>query len=296
MKLNSAFLFTASAAIIWGATAPIMKLTLTQVPVFSLVFIRISIAALILLIFVHKKLEIKKKDIFMFIWAALTGVSFNLTFFFLGLKLTEAITASFLVASVPILTILAAHFYLREKLSFSLISSSIIALVGIIIIIGKPLGSFTLTQTIGNMLLLIATFSWVVHEIIAKKLLTSYSADVLTFYLMAIGSITLMPLFIWEYISNPNWTSQINLMGIAGIVYGIIFASLIAYWFWQKGLSLMPAGQAAFFFYLDPVSGTILSIILLGEKLTPQLLIGGLLIATAVLLVEQKRRAHPLHR
>ena len=109
----------------------------------------------------------------MFIWAALTGVSFNLTFFFLGLKLTEAITASFLVASVPILTILAAHFYLREKLSFSLISSSIIALVGIIIIIGKPLGSFTLTQTIGNMLLLIATFSWVVHEIIAKKLLTT---------------------------------------------------------------------------------------------------------------------------
>src|SRR3990167_1974249 len=98
-----------------------MKLTLTQVPVFSLVFIRISIAALILLIFVHKKLEIKKKDIFMFIWAALTGVSFNLTFFFLGLKLTEAITASFLLSSVPILTILAAHFYLREKLSFSLI-------------------------------------------------------------------------------------------------------------------------------------------------------------------------------
>jgi len=58
----------------------------------------------------------------------------------------------------------------------------------------------------------------------------------------------------------------------------------------------MPAGQAAFFFYLDPVSGTILSIILLGEKLTPQLLIGGILIAAAVLLVEQKRRAHPLHR
>src|SRR3989344_7970913 len=108
MRLNSAFLYTATAAIIWGATAPIMKLTLTQVPVFSLVFIRISIAAMILLIFTYKKLKIKKKDICLFIWAALTGVSFNLTLFLLGLKLTEAITASILVASVQILTLLAA--------------------------------------------------------------------------------------------------------------------------------------------------------------------------------------------
>ena len=51
-----------------------------------------------------------------------------------------------------------------------------------------------------------------------------------------------------------------------------------------------------FFFYLDPVSGAALSIILLGEKLTPQLLVGGALIAAGVILAEHHRKYHPLHK
>ena len=296
MRLNSAFIYTASAAIIWGATAPIMKLTLTQVPVFSLAFIRMSLASLILAIFIFKKLRIAKKDIVMFIWAAITGVSLNLTFFFIGLKLTQAINAAFLIASVPIMTILAAHLYLKEKLTLKLMLASIIALIGVVIIIGKPQGAVSSFQILGNLLLLLATFFWVIHEILAKKLLKVYDGGVVAFYSMAIGAFTLAPLFLWELWQNNQWTSQVNLAGIIGILYGILFASLLAYWAWQKGLSLLPAGQAAFFFYLDPISGTILAIILLGEKLTPQLIAGGILIALAVLLVEQKRRLHPLHK
>src|SRR3989338_4070405 len=109
MKLNSAFLLTSSAAIIWGATAPIMKLALTEVPIFSLAFIRIA--------------------------CAVTGVSLNLAFFFWGLKLTQAINASFLIASVPIFTILAAHFYLKEKFNSRLILTSLIAFAVVALII-----------------------------------------------------------------------------------------------------------------------------------------------------------------
>src|SRR3989344_4662287 len=126
MKLNSAFLLTASATIIWGATAPIMKLTLQEVPVFSLAFIRMSLASII-----FSKLKVKKRDLPMLTLAALTGVTLNLAFFFLGLKLTQAINAAFLIASVPIFTILAAHFYLKEKFNSRLILASLIAFAGV---------------------------------------------------------------------------------------------------------------------------------------------------------------------
>ena len=63
-----------------------------------------------------------------------------------------------------------------------------------------------------------------------------------------------------------------------------------------KGLSQMPAGRAAFFFYLDPISGAILAIILLGEKITTGLIVGGILITAAVILAEFKRKAHPLYK
>ena len=228
--------------------------------------------------------------------AALTGVTLNLAFFFLGIKLTQAINAAFLVASVPIFTILAAHFYLKEKFNSRLILASAIAFAGVALIIGKPQTNATLTEIIGNLLLLLATLSWVAHEIFAKKLLKTYDGGTIAFYSMALGSFTFLPLALLEFVKNPNWINQVTLSGFLGILYGIFFASLFAYWAWQKGLSLLPAGQAAFFFYLDPISGTILAIILLGEKLTPQLVTGGLLISLGIILVEHKRHQHPLHQ
>jgi len=131
---------------------------------------------------------------------------------------------------------------------------------------------------------------------LAKKLLRIYDAQTVTFYSLAIGAITFLPLALAEFASNPSWVDGVNLSGSLGLLYGILFSSLVAYWSWQKGLSLLPANQAAFFFYLDPIFGTTLAIILLGEKLTPQLVIGGLLIITSVFLAENIRRSHPLHR
>lgn len=295
-RINSAFLYTATAAIIWGATAPVMKLTLSEIPVFSLAFLRMTVASLILGTLIFKSLKIKKEHYWNFFWAAITGVTLNLAFFFLGLKLTQAILAAFLIAAVPIFTMIGAHIYLKEKFTAKLILASAVALIGILIIIGKFEGELNSRELLGNLLLLLATISWVAHEIIAKKLLKVYDGGTVAFYSMAIGAVTFLPLFLLEYQTNPTWPSQITLQGLGGLLFGIFFASLIAYWTWQKGLALLPAGQASFFFYLDPISGAILSIILLGERLTPSLAVGGLLIAAAVFLAEHKRRVHPLHK
>lgn len=296
LKFNSAFLYTSTAAIIWGATAPIMKLTLEEIPVFSLAFLRMAFASLILGLFIFKNLKIAKVDFSRFFWAAITGVTLNLTLFFIGLKLTQAILAAFLIASVPIFTMIAAHIYLKEKFTRRLIIASLVAFAGVTIIIGKGSGEFNSLAVIGNILLLLATLSWVAHEIIAKKLLKVYDGSVVTFYSMAIGAVTFLPLFLLEFVANPQWVTNVTIKGFAGAIFGIFLASLTAYWAWNKGLKLLPAGHAAFFFYLDPISGSILAIILLGEKLTPQLVIGGILIAIAVFLAEQKRKNHPLHK
>lgn len=295
-RINKAFLYSATAAIIWGATAPIMKLTLEEIPVFSLAFLRMAFASLILGLIIFKNLKIKKIDFSRFFWAAITGVTLNLALFFIGLKLTQAILAAFLTASVPIFTMIAANIYLKEKFTKRLILASLIAFAGVAIIIGKGSGDFSSRALIGNILLLLATLSWVAHEIIAKKLLKVYDGSVVTFYSMAIGAVTFLPLFLLEYIANPNWLTFVTIQGLTGLLFGIFAASLTAYWAWNKGLALLPAGHAAFFFYLDPISGSILAMILLGEKLTPQLIIGGFLIVAAVFMAEQKRKSHPLAR
>lgn len=295
MKIKPAYIYLLTASIIWGATPAVMKLTLLEVPPFSLGFIRMFFASLILITFLYKDLKIKRSDVGLFILAALTGTTLNLSLFFLGLQLSHAINAALLIASVPIFTIFASHIFLKEKLHTTIILAGSVALIGVGLIIGKPDGPTTLPQLIGNALLLASSLAWVAYEIIAKKLLRTYKSSTVTFYTAAIGAATFVPFFIWEYAKNPMWIAGVTPSGAAGIIYGIIFASLIAYSTWQMGLSKIPPGEAAFFFYLEPVSGAALSIILLGEKLTTNLIIGGALIFAGVALAEYKRRNHPLH-
>ena len=296
MKFSSATLLIIAATLIWGGTAPIMKLALEEVPIFSLAFIRMFFASLLLGAFVFRKLKIQKSDYSTFLYSALTGVTINLALFFIALKLTEAILAAILVAAVPVMTMVAANFYLKEKLTLKLIVSSAIALVGVIIIVGIPQDGFNIKALVGNILLLVASLVWVIHEIIAKKLLKVYSAETVTFYAMAIGAVTFLPFAFLEFINKPTWPTHLSFWGIFGILYGIFFASFFAYWAWQKGLAKLPAGQASFFFYLDPISGAILSIILLGEKLTLPLVIGAVFITLAIVLAESHRKMHLLHR
>lgn len=296
MKIPPAYLFVVIAAVIWGATPAIMKLTLSEIPVFSLAFIRMLLASTILFFFVRKKLKIQKQDYYSFFNLALTGVTLNLSFFFLALTQTKAINSAFLTPSVPILTIVAAHIYLREKFQPKIIIAGLIAILGVIIIFNKPADPSSSKEFIGNTLLLFSSLAWVIHEIIAKKLLKNYESSTVAFYAMFIGAITFFPLYLMELSKNPHWIANVTSNGFLGLLYGVFFSSLTAYFLWQKGLKNLPAGKASFFFYLDPITGGFASYLILGEKITPNLVFGGILILTAVILAEYRRQNHPIHK
>ena len=296
MKLKPAFLLLVTATVIWGATAPIMKVTLTQVPLFTLAFIRQILATAIFLPFVVKDLKIQKEDLKTLVVATLLGTNINLFLFFKGLELTEAINASIITAAVPIITLFAAHLYLKEKLTLRLVLASITAFLGTIVIVGTPILSLNLKAATGNLLLIGATFAFVAYEIYAKKLLKKYSALKLTFFMFAIGAVVFMPFSAFEFIKNPTWVNSVNIEGLFGILCGVFLASALASYFWQKGLSLLPAGEAALFFYVDPISGIIASILLLGEKITQSFSLGAILIVVGVFLAEHHRKNHILHQ
>ena len=73
-------------------------------------------------------------------------------------------------------------------------------------------------------------------------------------------------------------------MGLIG--YSSVFASVVAYMFWNWGVAVVGANAAGFSHYLIPVFGTILSVILLGEALETYhvvamvIIFGGLYLTT----------------
>lgn len=284
------------SAVIWGANSPIMKWALVSVPLFSLAFIRFAAATLLLAPFVVGKLGIKNQDWFKIILAAILGITMNVSFFFAGLKLTFAVNAALIIATIPIFTLFAALIFLGEKLTQKLILATISAISGLILIVGPPILTLGTKHLIGTILLILSALSWVGFEVTSKRLFKTYSPKVVTFYSFFIGSLTLLPFASLEFFQNPAWIIHISTAGLVGIFYGAIFSSTIAYFLWQYGLSKLAASQASFFFYLDPVTGILVAVPLLGEKITYPFIAGTILIFAALFLAEHKRKVHPIYQ
>lgn len=291
---KNAFLALFLASIIWGATAPVMKLTIASVPIFILAFLRFGVAALILFPFVAKELDIKRHHVPLLIISSLCGITFNITFFFLGLSLTSALNASIISSSVPLFTLLMAHLMLKEKLQKRVIAGALLGMLGIIIIIGKGFfqGGVAISP-IGDFFLLLAAFTFVMYEIFSKELFAQYKPLPITFYGLLIGAVSFFPAAMYERYINPMWLDKVTLDARLGIVYGILLSSLAAYSLWQWGLSKIEASRVGFFVYLHPIIGTIAAVLLLSEKITPLFIVGSLCIFCGLFIAEGMFHFYP---
>src|SRR5258706_1260459 len=116
--VQKAFLALVIANTIWGFAAPIFKLSLQNIPPFTLAFWRFFLGAIIILPFVGKKINMKmdsKKDTVLLFLYGFFGITLNIIFFFLGLRLTYSINSPVIASAQPIITLFLALFFLKES-------------------------------------------------------------------------------------------------------------------------------------------------------------------------------------
>lgn len=288
--------------IIWGAASPIFKLTLTNVPPFTLAFVRFFFAALLFLPFalLHKQ-AVTRKQLFEICLGALFGISVNIAFFFLALPKTNSINAPIIASSQPIFLFILSVLFLREKPQQRVFWGILVSFIGVLIIIASPLllnhGATLLqreTAFEGNIFLVIATLGSVLHAIITKKVLKNVNHFVVNYIGFLFGAITFVPFMIPELY---RWSfSELNTNGLIGIVFGIFFSSALAYGLYMYGISQISAQEVGIFSYIDPVIAVILAVPLLHEYPTPIFFIGSLSIFLGIILAEGRLHWHPLHR
>jgi len=284
------------ANIIWGAASPIFKFSLQNIPPFTLALFRFTIASLILLPFVHKELhrftnEVRNwKEIVLY---SLSGVTINIIFFFLGLKLTESINAPIIGSAGPIVIIIASSFFLKEKITHKKIIGVGTSFAGVVLIILLPLLEKGIDATIlGNLFLVLATLGAVGQTLVGRNIASKYSPLPLTFWAFLIGSITFIPFAFGELMNLP----PLDYRAFIGIAYGAIFSSALAYSLYAWGLSKIQASEAGLFAYIDPVVAMAIAYPLLGEKPTGLFVIGSLLVFIGIYIAEGRIQYHPINK
>jgi drug/metabolite transporter (DMT)-like permease len=76
---------------------------------------------------------------------------------------------------------------------------------------------------------------------------------------------------------------------VAIILYNALVPTILAFWFWAKILTLIPATTAGQFMLLSPIVGIVLGSLVLGEAMTPVLIASAALILGGALLASMKR-------
>jgi len=190
---------------------------------------------------------------------------------------------------------LLAIFFLKERFKLRKILGMLVGLGGIFLIIFEPLleqgfdGSIT-----GNLLLVLATLGAVGGTITGRKLFTRYDPLTLSFWAFVIGSMTFLPLALYEYASIPNLYPLLDIRGYSGILFGSVLSTAAAYTLYNWGLSKITATDTAMFAYIDPVVGAILGYFMLNERITPLYLLGFLFVFGGIYITKNRVHYHSL--
>lgn len=275
---------------IWGAASPIFKYALTDIPPFTLAFVRFYFSGLLLLPFIKigDLRKSTKKDWLEIAAASIFGLFINISFFFLALKKTDSINAPIIGSAGPLFLFIFAVIFLKEKPQKKVLSGMTIALIGALLIVFAPLlGSgkqMQLGAFEGNILLIIATLGAEIQPILLKNVLKRIDVITITAVSFLISSvpfgISMIPeLRVWDF-------SQLHTAGWIGIIFGIVLSSIVGYSLYHWALAKMSAQETGIFTYIDPITAMVIAALLLHEYPDSTFIAGTLLIFIGIYLAE----------
>lgn len=258
------------AVIIWSGNFVIARGIIHQVPPGTLAFYRWLTAAIILLPFAWKQVrthraEIKKATGYLF-WTALSGVTLFNTLVYIGAHYSTAINLALIgTTSSPVMAIILARIFLKERLDLLKISGVILCIAGVLFLLvrGDLTNLWHLSFTRGDGWVLMAALAFAIYNTMVKKKPSGIPPMAFLWVIFAMGAVLLIPFFVWESYHYPpvEWNS--NLLWI--MLYLGLGTSVISFICWNKAIGYLGAGRTALFGNLIPVFSSMEAALFLHE-------------------------------
>jgi drug/metabolite transporter (DMT)-like permease len=298
------YLMALGSVIFWGASFPLTKAALEYVGPTSLAFLRWTVSALALTVWLaltsrgatsrsttgRTLRDMLRRHGWTVFWVALTGITL---FYFLenaALRYTTATNAGVLSNLISVFMVLIGTFILRERLSGAEWAAMAAAFVGAVLVsLGAGHLTFGGAGLLGDALMVLAAFFGAIYSIGGKGLSERYPPILVTTVIASLGALLLLPLALLEGLTldlPANAWAMILLLGIG--------SGALANLWWMVILRHTDASRAAFFLLVTPVISAALAVPLLHEPLTPTLILGAVLVLAGVLVVERRAEVAPV--
>jgi drug/metabolite transporter (DMT)-like permease len=201
---------------------------------------------------------------------------------FVGTKLSSAQMGAMITAATPAFMVIFARLILKEKITFRKGLATSIAMLGVICIVG--VGNMGAANQLGGIVLGIAALSWALMSVLVKRISRGYSQLVVTTYAIFIATVLITP-FVFFQIDQAQLKALLEPAIWSGVLYLGVVATAAAFFLWNKGLRMVNAASGGLFFFFQPLAGTLLAWLFLGERVGIAFWIGAVLILSGVFLV-----------
>jgi drug/metabolite transporter (DMT)-like permease len=273
-------------SILWGGSFFFNGLVLKELPPLTVVFLRVAIAAIILLplLFVYR-IRLPKG---LSGWRPFFAIGFlnnvlPFSLIVIGQTYIPSGLASILNATTPLFTVVVMAIAGEEKLHLRRIAGVVAGLIGVIILHGDGFG-FETGQTIGILLCLAAAFSYGLSALLARKVLSnSPPLGTATFQMLASAAMMTVVAGLVErpwQLPMPDAATWLAVIGLAAL------STALAYIVFFQILRRSGATNVMLVTLLIPVTAILLGYLVLGESISSREIIGALVIGSALLLID----------
>lgn len=290
--MTRTYLLLLLTTLFWGGTAVAGKLVLQDIPPLTAGVLRYGITALLLLLLFRSQLPspwaLRTRDRWLLVWIGIFGTFLNHTFFFLALSYAPAAHGALIPSTTsPIWTLLLAARRGQERVGALQIVGMGLCLAGVVLVVhpARVLTGEGLGVLLGDGLFLIGGMAWGVYSYLSAMAMRRLSAVTTLVFGMGVGTLLLIPIALKERPWATVHLAHVSAWGALAFLVGA--CTLLALLWWNIALARVGAGRTAVFTNLVPLFGILFSWLLLGERLAPIQLLGGLLSVAGVVACQR---------
>lgn len=288
------YLMLVLTTLFWSGNFVVSRGMHSEIPPFTLSFWRWVTAFIILSFFglshLLRQRHLVRQHLRFICTQGILGVTAFNSLIYLAVQSTTAINAVLVNSCIPVLIAICSWIMYREVLSPRQCFGVLMSFCGVFLIIFRA--DLNILQSLefnrGDVLVVIAASFWALYSANLKKYPEGLHPFAYLTGIVIVGVLGILPLYLYELASGQYF--QVSLQSVSAIVYVALFASVLAFIFWNRAVRTVGANKAGPFIHLMPVFSTILAIIFLGEEMRFYHVLGIAIIFTGITLTTYQRK------
>lgn len=267
-------------AIIWGSGFVASAISLDYFTPYQILAGRFLIGAIVLTVIFHKKLKNINKSTM--IKGAVLGIFLYLAFALqtVGLQFTTPSKNAFLTAVNVVIVPFIAFVIYKRKIDMYELMGAILAMVGVGILSLK----LSAEINIGDLLTLGCAFGFAFHIFFTAKYVKD--SDPVTLTLIQMLTAAIIGIIVVLFRGETSFV--IEKEGMFSLLYLGIFSTTIAYLLQTVAQKMITETKAAIILSTESFWGMVFSVAILDETMTIKMVIGAILILSAIIISETK--------